>query len=77
MTANDVYTIAGSSSGTAGNTGDGGAATSALLSAPTGVAVDSSGNLYIADTTNNRIQFVAAASLLVGLLVGPLLDDRQ
>ena len=62
MTAKDIYTIAGSSSGSSGHTGDGGAATSALLSAPAGVALDSSGNLYIADTTNNRIQFVAAAA---------------
>ncbi len=61
-TANYIYTVAGSSAGTSGKTGDGGAATSALLSGPTGVALDSSGNLYIADTTNNRIQFVAAAS---------------
>ena len=31
MTANDIYTVAGSSSGSSGHTGDGGAATSALL----------------------------------------------
>jgi RHS repeat-associated protein len=60
MTAGDKYTIAGT--GTAGSTGDGGAATSALLNTPAGVAVDSSGNLFIADAANERIQEVAAAS---------------
>ncbi len=54
MTANDIYTIAGSSSGTSGHTGDGGAATSALLSDPAGVGLDSAGDLYIADYANNR-----------------------
>ena len=62
MIAGDVYTIAGSSSGSSGTSGDGGDATSALLHDPTGVALDSSGNLYIADEANNRIQFVAASS---------------
>ena len=33
--------------------GDGGAATSAELNAPEGVAVDASGNLFIADNGNN------------------------
>jgi RHS repeat-associated protein len=62
MTANDVYTAAGSSSGSSGHSGDSGAATSALLDDPTGLAVDSSGNLYIADTDNNRIQEVAVTT---------------
>ena len=62
MTAGDIYTIAGSASGTSGSSGDGGAATSALLSAPTGVALDSSGDLFIADQANNRAQEVAATT---------------
>ena len=62
MTAGDIYTIAGSSTGTSGTSGDGGAATSALLSAPTGVALDSSGDLFIADQANNRVQEVAATT---------------
>ena len=49
MTANDVYTVAGSSSGTSGHSGDGGAATSATLNGPGGVALDTAGDLYIAD----------------------------
>ncbi|HTW09474.1 MAG TPA: phage tail tip lysozyme, partial [Acidimicrobiales bacterium] len=61
MTADDIYTVAGSSSGTAGHSGDGSAATGALLGEPAGIALDASGDLYIADTDNNRVQEVAAA----------------
>jgi RHS repeat-associated protein len=62
MTANDIYTIAGSSTGAFGDTGDGGLATSALLTGPSGVALDGAGNLYISDDGNNRIQEVAVAT---------------
>jgi RHS repeat-associated protein len=62
MTKNDIYTIAGSATGTSGLTGDGGPAASALLDAPSAVAADSSGNLYIADGANNRTQEIAVAS---------------
>ena len=62
MTADDIYTVAGSSSGTAGHSGDGGAATSATLTGPIGVALDASGDLYIADYANHRVQEVAHAS---------------
>ncbi len=43
--------------------GDGGAATSAALSAPSSVAFDSAGNLYIADTLNNRIRKVSGGTI--------------
>jgi RHS repeat-associated protein len=62
MTAGNAYVVAGSAAGTAGSSGNGGVATSALLNGPAGVAVDASGNLYIADTGNNRIDEVAAAT---------------
>ena len=39
-----------------GYSGDGGAATAAGLYEPTGVAVDTAGNLYIADQFNNRVR---------------------
>jgi secreted PhoX family phosphatase len=42
--------------GTAGYSGDNGPAASAQLNSPTGLAVDSAGNLYIADLGNNRIR---------------------
>ena len=53
-----VTTVAGN--GTAGFSGDGGAATAAQLNAPDGVTVDASGNLYIADRGNSRVRKVSA-----------------
>ena len=53
-----ITTVAGY--GTEGFGGDGGPATAALLAYPEGVGVDASGNLYIADTYNNRIRKVSA-----------------
>jgi trimeric autotransporter adhesin len=58
MTAGDVYTVAGN--GHFGFSGDGGPATAAELDAPAGVAVDSAGNLLIADRDNERVRVVAA-----------------
>jgi uncharacterized protein (TIGR03437 family) len=52
-----VSLVAGN--GTAGFAGDGGAATSAELSNPQGLAIDNVGNLYIADSGNNRIREVS------------------
>jgi NHL repeat len=52
-----ISTFAGN--GTGGYSGDGGPATSAELKAPTGVAVDSSGDVFIADTGNNVIREVS------------------
>jgi uncharacterized protein (TIGR03437 family) len=52
-----INTIAGN--GSAGYQGDNGLATAAELASPNGVAVDSSGNLYIADTGNNRVRMVS------------------
>ncbi len=53
-----ITTVAGN--GTSGYSGDNGMATSAQLNSPYGVAVDSAGNLYIADTNNNVIRKVSA-----------------
>jgi sugar lactone lactonase YvrE len=54
-----ISTVAGG--GIAAFSGDGGPATNASLAAPYGVALDASGNLYIADYTNNRIREVQLA----------------
>src|ERR1700680_2695764 len=56
-----ITTVAGN--GTAGFTGDNASATSAELNNPTGVAVDSSGNLYIADSGNNVVRKVANGTI--------------
>jgi HYDIN/CFA65/VesB-like, Ig-like domain/NHL repeat len=59
--------------GTAGFTGDGGQATSAEISFSYGVARDSAGNVYIADTHNCVIQQVntgGTINLFAGLVVG-------
>src|SRR5580658_782653 len=49
-----ISTYAGQ--GTAGYSGDGGAAIQAQLNSPMGLAIDSAGNLYIADSGNNAIR---------------------
>lgn len=56
-TSGAVSTVAGS--GVSGFGGDGGPAASAMLSTPQGVAVDRAGNIYIADTGNNRVRVVS------------------
>ena len=71
-----ISTIAGN--GSVGNTGDGGAATAATLSSPQGVAVDATGNVYIADYGNNRIRKISTTGVIsnfagsgIGLDGGP------
>jgi uncharacterized protein (TIGR03437 family) len=56
-----ITTIAGN--GTYGFSGDNGPATSAQLSRPYGVAVDSAGNVYVADRENNRIRVLTPAAV--------------
>ncbi|TAL12732.1 MAG: hypothetical protein EPO02_00450 [Nitrospirae bacterium] len=53
-----ITAVAGN--GAAQFAGDGGPATAAGLNYPFGVALDSAGNLYIADTFNHRIRMIAA-----------------
>jgi sugar lactone lactonase YvrE len=53
--------VAGSSYGFGG---DGGSATEARLASPGGLAVDSAGNLFIADTGNNRIREVTTSGII-------------
>ncbi len=56
-----ITTVAGVG-GAANFSGDGGPATSATLNHPAGVAVDGSGNIFIADTGNNRIRQVSVST---------------
>ena len=61
-TSGVISTIAGGGSDTGFSTiGDGGPATAARFTGPTGVAVDTAGNVVIADTYNNRIRMVDTA----------------
>jgi len=57
-----INTVAGT--GFNGFSGDGGSATSAQLSYPTGIAVDSAGNLYIADQENHRVRKVTPDGII-------------
>ena len=57
-----ITTIAGT--GEVGYSGDGGLAVEAQLNEPSGVAVDGSGNLYIADSYNNRIRRIDASGTI-------------
>lgn len=63
-----ISTVAGN--GTSGSSGDGGAATSANLNLPTGVKVDGSGNIYIADYNNYKIRKVTISTGNIGTIGG-------
>ncbi|MFZ4797625.1 MAG: T9SS type A sorting domain-containing protein [Bacteroidia bacterium] len=63
-----ISTVAGN--GAQGSGGDGSAATSANLSRPSGVAVDGSGNIYIADRLNNKIRKVNASTGIISTVAG-------
>jgi hypothetical protein len=61
-----ISTVAGN--GTAGDSGDGGAATEAQLRSPTGVGLDGAGNLLISDIENHRIRKVGGVAALPHML---------
>jgi streptogramin lyase len=64
-----INTVAGT--GGAGYNGDNIAATRAQLNLPCAIAVDPNGDLYIADTGNNRIRKVTASNGVITTAVGP------
>jgi DNA-binding beta-propeller fold protein YncE len=71
----DITTVAGN--GAYGFSGDNGPAASAELNVPVGVAVDSAGNLYIADTGNNRIRKISNGVITTVAGGGDLGSRRQ
>ncbi|HEY7200778.1 MAG TPA: hypothetical protein VIC57_11220, partial [Candidatus Dormibacteraeota bacterium] len=62
--ATPTVTVVAGTEGVAGFSGDGGPAAAATLSHPQGVAVDRAGNLYIADSSNERIRRVDPAGTI-------------
>ncbi len=67
-----ITTVAGT--GVAGNNGDGGLAVMAQLNSPTSVSVDAAGNLYVADTGNQRVRRITPAGLIFSILAPSLVS---
>jgi hypothetical protein len=63
-----ISTIAGN--GIPAYTGDGGLAASATLNTPAGISLDGAGNLYIADSVNNVIREITAATGTIATIAG-------
>ena len=66
-----ITTVAGSASGSAGSSGDGGPATAALLRQPTGLAVDGQGDIFILDSGNAAIRMVSTTGT-ISTIVGSM-----
>jgi sugar lactone lactonase YvrE len=60
----------GNGLGSGGYTGDGGQATAAELFEPAGIALDKSGNIYIADAANNVIRKITTSSGIINTIAG-------
>jgi hypothetical protein len=63
-----ITTVAGSPTGVAGSTGDGGLATAALLNQPTGLALDTLGDIYIVDSGNAAIRMVNTSGVITTIV---------
>jgi streptogramin lyase len=73
VSTNKINRVAGATDGQdplCGWSGDGGLATNTRLDKPRGVWVDASGNIYIADTENNRIRMVDATTQIITTIAG-------
>jgi hypothetical protein len=68
-TPNPIATVAGIPS-SAGSSGDGGRATSAMLDTPVGIHVDPAGDVYISDNTRNVIRKVNISTGSIATIVG-------
>jgi uncharacterized protein (TIGR03437 family) len=67
-TTNNMTTFAGT--GARGFSGDGSSALAAMFDAPLGVAADSSGNVYVADSNNGRVRRISPALGVVSTVAG-------
>ncbi|MCA8945092.1 MAG: putative Ig domain-containing protein [Planctomycetes bacterium] len=65
-----IVAFAGGGAGSTSGIGDGGAASNAVLSEPHGIDRDATGNIYIADTSQNRIRRVDATTGLISTIAG-------
>jgi len=72
-TQGNISTVAGN--GLPGYSGNGGKAVDAKLYYPTGISVDASGNLYIADYTNNRIRMVNESGIITTIAGSGIFGD--
>jgi hypothetical protein len=63
-----ISTLAGD--GNYGYSGDGGPATAAKLSFPTGIAVNQHGDIVFSDTSNNRIRLISSSSGIISTVAG-------
>ena len=73
VSTNKINRVAGATDGEdplCGWSGDGGLATNTRLDKPQGIWVDASGNIYIADTDNNRIRMVDATTQIITTIAG-------
>lgn len=68
LNAQVIYTVAGT--GLTGSSGDGGAATSAKLDNPNGIAFDAYGNMYIADTALHTVRKVDVTTGVITIFAG-------
>ncbi len=63
-----ISTIAGT--GTASYSGDGGAATSATIYSPSGIAIDSNGNVYFNEFNNHRMRKITVSTGIISTYAG-------
>jgi sugar lactone lactonase YvrE len=68
LTTGIITTIAGN--GTQGYSGDSGPALLAAIDSPTGIALDASSNLYLADTHNHRVRKIVATTGIITTIAG-------
>lgn len=69
-TSDNISLFAGSAAGSGSYSGDGGPATQATLNSPAGLAIDTAGNLYIADTYNNAIRKIDSTGTITTVAGG-------